>query len=214
MLVKDVMTKNPVTVQSDVSVLEAKELFTKNKISKLPVLNKNGELVVIITKNDLNRASPSDASTLDVYEMGYLLSKITVEKTMCKSVKTTTEDIPVEEAARLMADYGIGCLPVVSGKLVVGIVTSSDLFHCFVEMFSTKNPGVRASLEMSEHPGSLAAFAAEVAKINGNIVSIVTADSDKNERRNVTVKVSGITIEDFKKVIEGKDIIVTDIRNV
>ena len=137
MLVKDVMTKNPVTVQSDVSVLEAKELFTKNKISKLPVLNKNGELVGIITKNDLNRASPSDASTLDVYEMGYLLSKITVEKTMCKSVKTTTEDIPVEEAARLMADYGIGCLPVVSGKLVVGIVTSSDLFHCFVEMFST-----------------------------------------------------------------------------
>ena len=84
MLVKDVMTKNSFTVDNKASVLEAKDIMSKKNVNKLPVLNKAGQLVGILTANDLDRVTPSEATTLDVYEMGYLLSKVTVEKVMTK----------------------------------------------------------------------------------------------------------------------------------
>ena len=86
MRVKDVMTHNPVYISPSASVIEAKTLMSKQNISKLPVLNNEKKLVGIITKNDLNRAGPSQATTLDMYEIGYLLSKLDVEKIMHKNV--------------------------------------------------------------------------------------------------------------------------------
>ena len=86
MLVRDVMTKNPVTIDVKASIREANDLMKKNNIGKLPVVNKSGALVGIITSNDLQRAAPSEATTLDMYELSYLLSKLTVEKTMVKKV--------------------------------------------------------------------------------------------------------------------------------
>lgn len=214
MLVKDVMTKNPFTVAATTSVPEAKALMTKQKINKLPVVDKNGALVGILTRNDLIKATPSDATTLDMFELSYLLSKLTVEKVMHRDVKTVSETETVEEAARLMADYGIGCLPVMKDDLMVGIITETDLFHVFIDMFGTRHSGVRATFVLDEKPGQLSKVTSEIAELDGNIVSVVTADGDDDEHRKVTLKATVVTIEQLTKIITSCGGVIEDIRKV
>lgn len=213
MLVKDVMTKNPITIQEKESVLEARDLMTKNKINKLPVVDKSGSLVGIITANDLQRSTPSDATTLDMYELGYLLSKLTVEKIMTKKVITVSENETVEEAARIMADKDFGCLPVMADNLLIGIITESDLFKMFIEMFNARTKGIRLMLNMSDNPGSLAIFTQKVAEKNGKIVSVVTSPSKSENCRKITVKVTDISFEDLKAIAKECGTI-EDIREV
>lgn len=202
MLVKDVMTKNPITVDSKTSVLGAKDLLTKNNINKLPVVNKAGELVGLITSNDLQRSGPSDATTLDVYELGYLLSKLTVEKIMTKRVITVKPQETVEGAARIMADNDFGCLPVMEDGKLVGIITDSDLFRMFIEMFNTRSSGVRAIINMSDESGSLSVFAQKIAALQGKIISLITTPAEDAEHRKVTVKVTDISLDKLKSIAE------------
>ena len=197
MLVKDVMTKNPITVGVKASVLEAKDLMKKNDINKLPVVDKSGNLVGIITENDLQRAAPSDATTLDVYELGYLLNKLTVEKTMVKDVKTVSDKETVEEAARIMADGHFGCLPVMEDKLLVGIITDGDLFKMFIEMFNARTAGIRAVINMSDKSGSLSVFTQKIAEANGKIISCITTPADDPDHRKVTIKAVDISLDAF-----------------
>ncbi|MCH5290140.1 MAG: CBS domain-containing protein [Treponema sp.] len=214
MLVKDVMKKNPVTVSPDTPVPEAKSIMTRQRINKLPVIDKNGAVVGILTRNDLIKASPSDATTLDMFELSYLLSRLTVERAMQKNVKTVSENETVEEAARLMEDYGIGCLPVMRGELLVGIITESDLFRTFIDFFSTHEPGARATFVLDEKPGQLTGICKALADFNSNIVSIVTILTTDAAHRRVTVKASGISKEQFAKIIESCGAQLEDIRNV
>ncbi|MCR5285595.1 MAG: CBS domain-containing protein [Treponema sp.] len=200
MLVRDVMTKNPITIDSKASILEAKNIMTKNNINKLPVLDKGGALIGIITTNDLQRSTPSDATTLDVYEMGYLLSKLSVEKCMTKNPKTVQPGETVEEAARIMADNDFGCLPVMENKLIVGIITDSDLFKMFIEMFGTRESGIRVTINMSDECGSLSAFTERVAQKKGKIISLVTSPASDTEHRIVTVKAVDISMADIEEI--------------
>lgn len=213
MLVKDVMTKNPITIEAKASVLEAKDLMNKNDINKLPVVDKSGNLVGIITQNDLQRAAPSDATTLDVYELGYLLSKLTVEKTMVKDVKTVADTETVEEAARIMADGHFGCLPVMEDKLLVGIITDGDLFKMFIEMFNARSAGVRAIIDMSDKSGTLSMFTQKVAEKNGKIISCITTPAASEDRRTVTVKATGISLSDMEEIAKSCGA-VEDIREI
>src|SRR5574344_312324 len=194
MRVKDVMTRNPVYISPDASVVEAKALMTKQKISKLPVLDNEKRLVGIITKNDLNRAGPSAATTLDMYEIGYLLSKLTVAKVMHKEVITVSEDEVIEEAARIMVDNGVGCLPVMKDKLLVGIITASDLFNALIDLFGARQKGVRATFLVDDVPGTLAKMTQGIADLGGNIVSLITWDGDDPAHKRITVKATGITV--------------------
>ncbi len=214
MLVKNVMTKNPVTITLDKSVPEAKELMRANNINKLPVVDKSGVLVGIITRNDLVKASPSDATTLDMFELSYLLNKMTVEKVMVKKVKTVSPEETVEEAARLLDDYNIGCMPVLQGDLVVGIITESDLFKAFIDMFGTRHAGVRATFTMGDEPGSLSAFTKSLAELGGNIVSLVTAESDEAGKRTVTMRVTGVEKQQMEDLIKSSNCTLMDSRNV
>ena len=214
MLVKDVMTKNPITVAMATSVPEAKALMTKQKINKLPVVDKSGALVGILTKNDLIKATPSDATTLDMFELSYLLSKLTVEKVMHKDVKTVNENETVEEAARLMADYGIGCLPVMKRELMVGIITETDLFHVFIDLFGTRHSGVRVTFSIDEKPGQLSKVSQAIADLNGNIVSVLTTDGKDDAHRVLTLKATVISIEQMTKIINDCGGKIEDIRKV
>ena len=213
MLVRDVMTKNPITIDIKASVREANDLMKKNNINKLPVVDKAGSLVGIITANDLQRAAPSEATTLDMYELSYLLSKLTVEKTMVKKVFTVQEDETVEAAAKMMSDGDFGCLPVMKDKLLVGIITDSDLFKMFINMFSTDVPSVRAVVKMADASGALGEFSQKIAKANGNIITCITTDLDDPKYRKVTIKVTGISLATFKEICESSGI-VEDIREV
>ncbi len=212
MLVKNVMTKNPITIAPENSITEAKALMTKKNIGKLPVVDKNNNLVGILTKKDLAKAAPSDATTLDMFEIGYLLSKIKVEKIMTKNVVSVSESEVVENAAKLMVDNGIGCVPVMSGECLVGIITEGDLFQLFTDMFGSREPGVRFILTLDDTPGQLSKIVNEIAKVNGNLVSLVTREMKEAGKRRLTVKVAGVTESKVKEILASLNIVVDDIR--
>lgn len=212
MIIRDVMTKTPVTVTEETSVTEAKALMSKNNFSKLPVLDKSKRLVGIITKNDIQKASPSDATTLDMFELGYVLSKLTVGKFMTKKVITIQETEVIEEAARIMVDNNIGCIPVMEDDVLVGIVTESDLFRLFTEIFGARNSGVRAVISMQDKPGMLARITTQIADLKGNLVSVVTREVKNKDVRRSTIKVTGITIEQMENILKSAEAEIIDIR--
>jgi len=212
MLVKNVMTKNPVTISPESSITEARALMNKKNIGKLPVIDKNNKLVGILTKNDMAKAAPSDATTLDMFEIGYILSKITVEKVMAKNVITVPDTEVVENAAKIMVDNGIGCVPVVSGDLVVGIITESDLFGLFTDMFGARDEGVRFILTLDDKPGQVAKLINEIAEADGNLVSLVTRELKENGKRRLTVKVQGISEVKLKEILSKLGLVADDIR--
>ena len=128
MLVRDHMTPNPVTITPQHTVADAFSLLRENKIRRLPIVDK-GKLVGIITDRDLREVSPSPATSLSIFEINYLLSKMTIDKVIKKQkLITIGPDAYLEEAALLMRQYGIGALPVVEDGKLVGIITESNIF--------------------------------------------------------------------------------------
>lgn len=212
MIIKNVMTKQPYSISPDSSVTDARAMMMKRRIGKLPVVDKAGRLVGIITKNDLAKAGPSDATTLDIYEIGYLLSKLTVSKVMVKNVWTISENEVVETAARIMVDNQVGCLPVVENDVLVGIVTESDLFRLFTDIFASCQNGVRATVALDDKPGQFAFISEEIAKLNGNIVSLVTQELEDRTKRLITIKVTGVTIDQVKAIFDKLQAKIDDIR--
>ncbi|MDR0878806.1 MAG: CBS domain-containing protein [Treponema sp.] len=209
MIVSRIMTRNPVFVHPDISVTEARSLMDKEKIGKLPVLDKNNTLVGIVTRKNMLKAGPSPATSLDMYEISYLLAKLKVEKIMERNVITVNENEVVEEAARIMADKDISCLPVMKGNLLVGIITSKDLLGVFINAFGARHPGVRVTLSMKEQPGQLAKFAGAIAEKGGNIVSFLSSEGDDLSRLRITAKITGIDktqVEDASKVVPETEI--------
>jgi acetoin utilization protein AcuB len=174
MLVKERMTRNPIFIRPDTPVTDAQALMKREKIHHLPVLDKEEKLVGIVTEKDLLYASPSVATTLSVYEMTSLLAKLKVEKVMSREVISIAEDVPLEEAARIMADRGIGGLPIVRGKALVGMITESDLFRIFIELFGARQKGVRISMTMPNKKGALAEITSAVSRAGGNIIALGT----------------------------------------
>jgi acetoin utilization protein AcuB len=181
----------------------------KEKIGRLPVLDKSNTLVGIVTKKDLLKAGPSVATSLDIYELSYLLSKLKVKDIMEKRVITVDENEVVEEAARIMVDHDISCLPVMRGVaegpkfLLVGIITGTDLFRVFINAFGARHPGIRLTLNMGERPGQIAKLAGAIAERNGNIVAFVSSEGDDLSRRRLTLKVSGISRGDVEGIVKA-----------
>jgi acetoin utilization protein AcuB len=134
MQVKDRMTPNPVTVTEDSSFEDALHLMKEKKVRRLPVVDKKGRLVGIVADKDLFSASPSPATSLSVFEVHYLLSKMKMKSLMTKRLITVGIDCPLEEAARIMVDHKIGSLPVLKENKLVGIITETDIFKTFVEL--------------------------------------------------------------------------------
>ena len=128
MLVRDVMTSNVITIPSDTPVLEAERILEFHKFERLPVVDK-GKLVGLVTKDTLLKATPSSATALSRGELLYLLSKLTVKDIMKKNVVTVSPDTPIEQATAMAQAKKVGCLPVVEGERVVGILTTNDIFY-------------------------------------------------------------------------------------
>lgn len=128
-LVKDWMTARVITITPDTNLPEAHRLMTDHQVRRLPVL-KNGELVGIVTLGDVREAEPSNATSLSIWELNYLLTKLTVDRIMSRAVTTVSTNATIGEAARLMLAHKISGLPVVNraGKLE-GIITESDIFR-------------------------------------------------------------------------------------
>ncbi len=193
MLIREHMTPNPVTIPPETSVLDALHLMREKEIRRLPVLDKHGSLVGIVSEKDLLNASPSPVTTLTIWEAHYWLSKLIVEKVMTREVATVSEDTPIEEAARLMADRKIGGLPVMREKALVGIITETDLFCVLLQLFGGGRPGVRLAVSISGVPGTLAKVAGAIIGVGGEIVGLGLNEVSEaaGGEREVTVKVQG-----------------------
>lgn len=212
MLVGRRMTHNPLTVRPDMPVTEAQALMRREKFHHLPVVDKERRLVGIVSEKDLLYAAPSPATSLSVYEISYLLSKLTVDKVMTRDVVTVTEDASLEDAARLMADRGVGGLPVVRGALVVGIITESDLFRVFIELFAAREKGVRVTMLIPEKKGELAEIASAIAREGGNILAFGSSHGDDPTSVLCTIKVDGIPRDRLIDLLKPLVLQISDVR--
>jgi acetoin utilization protein AcuB len=206
------MSRPAITIHADVPIQEALSLMRKEHIRRLPVADKRGRLIGIVSERDLLHASPSDATSLSIWELNFLLSKITVDEVMTRKVITVTEDTPVEEAARIMADSKIGGLPVVRDSEIVGIITETDLFKIFLELLGAREPGVRLTALVSDVPGELAKLTGAIRDAGGNIVALVQFMGETSENRLVTTKVGGIEAAALEKALESAVERIVDVR--
>jgi acetoin utilization protein AcuB len=212
MLVGERMSKPVITVRPETPMPEALDLMHKEHIRRLPVVSKQGALVGIVTEADLLKASPSEATTLSIYEVTYLLSKLTIERLMTKKVITVTEDTPLEEAARIMADNGIGGLPVMRGKSLVGMITETTLFRIFLELLGARRAGIRVTVSLLDTPGELAGLTKAIHELGGNIISLGTFMGESPSEGVVTFKVEGIKMDALKKAVQPLVARIIDIR--
>ena len=193
MLVKDWMTKEPLVVSPKTSIEEAIRTMREKRVRHLPVVKDGDILVGLVTQSDLLQASPSPATSLSVWEINFLLAKMQVRDTMTSQVVVVEEDCPLEEAALVMAEHKFGCLPVVQGKQLVGIITETDLFNIFTEQLGARSTGVRLTLQIPDVKGSLAKLAGRIADLNGNIVRLTTLPGKEKGLAIATVKVEGVS---------------------
>ncbi len=214
MLVRERMTPNPITVQADASYDDALRLIREKKIRRLPVIDKQGRLVGVIAEKDLLYASPSPATSLSAFEMPYLLAKLQIKEIMNKRVITVDEDCTLEEAARIMVDHKIGSLPVLRGPQLVGIITETDIFRVMAESLGGRAKGVRVTVRMPEEKGQLAALTGEIARLGGNIISLVTFWGEDPLQRVITLKVQEVKREDLVPALEKVGAQIVDVREI
>jgi acetoin utilization protein AcuB len=137
------MSTSVVTTEPDTLILDAQKLMQEHRIRRLPVVDKGGQLVGLITQDKLREVSASPATSLSVWELNYLLAKMKVKDVMVKDVITVTPDTTIEEAASLGQSRGIGTLPVVDKGKLVGIITTTDVFKILTQVLGFGEPGTR-----------------------------------------------------------------------
>jgi len=183
MLVRDWMTPSPVTVTPDTPVLDALKILKERGFRRLPVMD--GErLVGIVTRKDLKDAMPSKATTLSVWELNYLLSKLTVSEMMARPVVTAAEGEYMEDAALRMQEHDVGGMPVLNDAgRVAGIITITDVLRAFIEIMGLREGGKRLTFDMADVPGSLARATSAIQP--SNIISLATVGHSNGRRRFV-----------------------------
>ncbi len=200
MFVGERMSHPVISISPDTSIHDALAMFKKEHIRRAPVI-KDGKLVGIISERDLLNASPSPVTSLSVWEMNYLLSKVTVKQVMSKKVKTVDADTPIEEVARIMADNKFGGMPVMRSGKVVGMITETDLFKVFLELMGARTKGIRVTAVVSDAPGQLAKITKAIADAGGNFISFGQFAGNDPSTKVLTFKVAGLKKEDVKKVL-------------
>ena len=200
MFVGERMSRPVISVSPDDPINEVLAMFRNEYIRRAPVM-KDGKLVGIVSERDLLNASPSSATTLSVWELNYLISKVTIKNVMTKKVITVDADTPIEEAAKIMADKKIGGLPVVSAGKVVGMITETDLFKILLELMGARQKATRVTVTVPDRPGELAKITKAIATNGGDFISFGIFSGPDTDSRVVTFKVQGIKKEKIKDVL-------------
>jgi acetoin utilization protein AcuB len=212
MLVKDWMTKDPLVVSPTTSIEQAVRIMRENRVRHLPVVKDPETLIGIVTHTDLLHASPSPVTSLSVWEVNFLLAKMQVRDAMTTRVVVVDEECPLEEAALVMAEHRFGCLPVVHGMRLVGIITETDLFNIFTEQLGARSTGVRLMLDTSDAKGTLTALTGRISDLGGNIVRLTTLPGKERGRAIVTVKVEGASQESLVEGLPEVGVVILDVR--
>lgn len=212
MTVKRMMKKNPITTTAETSIVDVADILKENHIHRLPVLDKKGKLVGVITEKDILHASPSPVSSLSVYEMPYMLSRLKVANLMTKDVRTIDPDTTVEEAAKIMVEDDLSCLPVLEDEKLVGIVSKSDMFKVLYELFGSLVKGTRVTFLFNQRSGEISRLSTALANKGFDIISIGTF-VDKGEKDGVLTTIK-VRTENSEGVLEVLRPIVKEILDV
>ena len=208
MLVRNWMSKNVESIGPDDSMLDAVNRMRDRKVHMLPVLD--GEKIVgVVTDRDIKRSSASDASTLEIHELMYLISKIKVRDIMSKKVVTVPDDYTVEETAEVLLQSRISGVPVVdnAGKLV-GVITQTDIFRVLISITGVEKRGIQFAFLLQDTPGSIKAVADVMRTYGGRIASILTSYEEAPEGgRKVFIRMYGLDrfkLEELKNELKEK----------
>lgn len=193
MLVKDWMSTKVVFIDVDASMQDALKLLKDHGIRMLPVLKK-GRLAGIVTDRDIKRASASDATTLEVHELLYLISTIKVKDIMTPNPATVPDDYTVEETARMLLENKISGVPVVdSTGAVVGIITQTDLFKVIISLTGADQKGMQFAFEVQDKPGAVTELIDVIRKHGGRILSVLsTTDLTPGGFRRVYLRIHDV----------------------
>ena len=203
MLVKNWMSKSVVSIDADASMRDAVKLMKEHGIRMLPV-KKNGKLVGIVSDRDLKRASASDATSLEIHELIYLLTKIKVCDIMTKNPITVPFDFTVEETAEILLINKISGAPVVdhNGE-IVGAITQTDLFRVIISLTGVGRRGVQLALLLEDRPGSIKEVSDVIREYGGRIVSILsTHEGSPESLRKVYIRMYSIDRSQFEELIK------------
>ena len=193
MLVNHWMSKQVITVDANDSMNKAIHLLKEHNIKMLPVMEK-GRLVGIVTDRDLKRASASDATTLEIHELLYLISKIKIKEIMTKKPITVPEDYTVEETAEVLLKHNISGVPVVDQHHnVVGTITQNDIFRILISLTGAEKKGIQFGIEVEDRPGSIREVTDIIREYGGRMASILTSyDMAPEGFRQVYIRMYGI----------------------
>jgi acetoin utilization protein AcuB len=202
MLVRNRMTANPVTITGDVTVLDAINLMTEKGIRHLPVTDRDGRLIGIVSEKELLKSAPSPVTSLNVWEVKEMLHLLTIKKIMSIQLITIEEDAPLEEAAVVMVANKIDGLPVTRKGVLVGVITETDIFKSFLELLGAKRHGVRITVIIPGERGLMAKTTNAIFEVGGNIMGLGLMELNDSPTGlwEITFKVQGVTKE---KLMEG-----------
>ncbi len=212
MLVRNRMSRYPVTTNPAASVPDALQVMQGARVRRLPVVNDKGNLVGIVSQEDLFRALPSNATSLSKYEIPYLLDRITIETVMTRDVITVTEDTPLEEASRIMADNGIGALPVMRDGRLVGMISGRIIGNLLADIFGARRHGVRLTVVIPQIEGTLADITGAVAGLGGHFVALGEVEEPETNQVFVTMKVQGASRDAIVAAIKPLVLEILDVR--
>lgn len=202
MLVQNWMTTDVVSVTPETSLLKVGKLLKDHNIRRLPVLDDKGHVVGIISDRDVRDASPSKATTLDMYEMHYLLAELKAKNIMTANPVTISPAETVEKAVMLMLDHKIGGLPVVeeSGRLV-GILSDQDVFKALVDITGARLGGIQVGVELPDAPGTMRPIFDTLRAHNARLLSVLTASSGDDGMRQVFLRIRQMASPEAEKAL-------------
>jgi len=200
--IQEKMQKNPITISPEASFYEARAIIRDKGIRHLPVVDKNHHLVGLITDNDIREAAPSDATSLSVHELHYLLGKLKVSAFMTPKNKiiTITPDTIIERAAQLLHEHKIGCLPVVEGEKLLGLITETDILSLFVDLFGFNKMGTRLTIALEDKPGQLHGILEVIKDFGVNIISVAGGTFKVQGKRLLVIR---IETQDYQPIVNG-----------
>ncbi|MFR1942015.1 MAG: CBS and ACT domain-containing protein [Enterococcus durans] len=203
MSVKDFMTKELVVVDPQTKIFDAVDLMKKYEIHRLPVVE-NNSLIGLITEGTIQAAMPSQATSLSVFEINYLLNKTTVNDVMIRDVQTIAPNDLLEDAIYLMRKKNIGVLPVVDMREnLVGIITNNDIFDAFLKITGYTDGGTRIQLRIEKDQRGVLAEVCQVLSSHGyNIATVVV---DRNETETIIeFQISTQEVKELKEFLEAE----------
>jgi len=201
------MTLNPVTITPSTSFSDAIRLLREREIHHLPVVDKDGQPIGIVTQSDLLYAAPTTA--MSGFELNYLLANLHVAKVMTSPPVTVLEDVPLEEAARLMTEEKVGCLPVMRDGHLVGIITQTDMFRTFVEILDgavtseASTAPLRVTVQVPDVRGELGRLAGVLAQQGGNICSVARFHGTNPAHVFLTFRLEGLTETTLRETLQA-----------